>query len=135
MATTKIKPRPRVSRSVVRERERKLKASIRATASSEPWVEASVGYSDSAVDEKNEPVGIPYQIKGVYPVRGMVRCRGCERHVSPLYLTSSNHCQDCEYGSMSPLQLSRLQGSTSVVNMARLKASRRRGDETFKGGI
>lgn len=123
-----------VVRALVRDQERKLLAKIRSKACSEPWVWAQVKFSP-AVDEEGDALEILDYRAGQYPVPGMIQCRGCERWTPPQCIGSSGHCDDCRLGAMSKLQLSRLQGSTSTVNLAKVKCAIRRGATTNPGGV
>lgn len=128
------KKRPKVViPSVVRHLENQLKRKLRSKACSEPWVEAQVRYIP-AIDRDGNDFPVAEYRKGVYPVRGMIGCRGCERATPPQCIGSSGHCDDCRLGAMSPAQLAKLQGSTSVINMAKVKTAIRRG-KTATGGI
>lgn len=123
-----------VIRGVQKAKERRQKEQVRRKACSEPWVEqAFTAYP--AVDEEGKPLEVKELDKRKFPVWGQVQCRGCERFVPPIDLGSSGHCSDCRLGAMSKMQLSRLQGSASVINMARVKAAIRRGATTVQGGV
>lgn len=134
VASRKPNRRRVVVPGVVRALEDKLKRKLRSKACSEPWVEAQVRYVPCE-DKDGNPFAVGEYAKGVYPVRGMVQCRGCERWTPPNYVGSQGYCYDCQLGAMSPMQLSKLQGSTSTINLAKVKAAIRRGATVVSNGI
>ncbi len=67
--------------------------------------------------------------------RSLMRaCCICRRKTPPNYLTSRGACEDCVYCSMSSYALSQLPGSSSAINLAKLKASARYG-RSYGGGF
>ncbi len=68
------------------------------------------------------------------PATAMKVCRACHRDTPPQCIGSSGHCEDCKYGAMTPAQLAKLPGSSSAINLAKLKAAARCGRE-YRGGF
>ena len=99
---------------------------------SEPWVDAQVR-SFEDVDADGERIVYrffdPHAFPPGGPKTGMQRCRGCGRVTPPQNVGSSGHCDDCRYAGMSDSELARLPKSPGVIDMGRLKGSRRRGEE------
>ena len=129
----KAKRRRVVIPAVVRAEENRLKRKLRSRACSEPWVEAQLRYIQCE-DKDGNPFAVAEHRKGVYPVRGMGVCRGGERPTPPQCIGSSGHCDDCRLGAMSRIQLAKLQGSTSTINLAKVKAAIRRGESIIPSG-
>lgn len=105
-----------VRRQKLKQLERQKK-NLRRVTPSEAWV-------DDAWERDCEfpPGGISTLMR---------KCRGCERFTPPNCLSSSDHCEDCKLGKLSKFQLSLLQRSASVVDMARLKKNARAGKGYF----
>jgi hypothetical protein len=79
---------------------------------SQPWFEAKWQHG-----EQFPPGG---------DVTGMERCNCCRRYTPRPNIGSSGDCDDCRYAGMSPDQLDQLPSSPGVIDMGRLKSSRRR---------
>jgi hypothetical protein len=82
-------------------------------AASEYWIGEQFPY-DTHTNDKGESVSFHFHAPNLVP-SGQVRCRGCGHMTPPNVLTTSGHCPDCHYGSMSKDRLEMLPGSVSVA--------------------
>jgi hypothetical protein len=102
-------------RDEIKRRLKRERKNLRRDVPSQPWFDAKWENG-----EQFPPGG---------DVTRMERCTCCERYTPPNCIGSSGACDDCRYAAMSKGQLEHLPGSPgSVIDMARLNASRRRGE-------
>jgi hypothetical protein len=120
---------PDVRRTRLKALERQRRALSRRTPSStwrdDAWfhgAEFPPAWDHPRTHELTEP-----------PATAMICCRGCRRETPPNYISSSGHCEDCKLCAMSPGQLAHIHGSSSAINLAKLKASARGGRPYFGG--
>lgn len=99
---------------------------------SAPWIDASFF---ETLDHGPDGEAIVYCFHNADALpRGMVRCRRCGHATPPNCASARGVCLDCQYGAMSKMQLARMPGSASKVNLAKVKSAVRRG-ENPTGGI
>lgn len=109
------KTMPAHVRSEVKRRLERERKHLRRDVPSQPWFDAK-WYNG----ELFPPGG---------DVTRMERCTCCDRYTPPHNLGSSGACDDCRLAAMTFGQLENLPSSPGcVVDMARLNASRRRGE-------
>ena len=68
------------------------------------------------------------------PASAMGCCNVCGRYSPPNYISSSGACEDCKLAAMSPHAISLLPGSSSAINLAKMRAAARAGRQ-YHGGF
>jgi hypothetical protein len=115
-----------------RRRLKRVRIGLMRIVCSEAWFDANWFGCQMIVGDACKRVAAPYPPGGDESL--MVCCKRCNRATPPQCVSSSGHCDDCRLCLMSPEQIERLPGSTSSINLARLKSSIRRGEQ-YRGGF
>lgn len=105
---------------------------------SEPWLDALFPTFED-VSPDGEPITYYFHSAGGSPRNpvpsGFVRCKGCGHNNPPQCVGSSGHCDDCRFGAMTAAQIAGLPGSTSSIDIKRLRAARRVNGVPYTGGL
>lgn len=112
---------PKHDREEIKLRLNREEKNLRRDVPSEPWFDAK-WYGG----EQFPPGG---------DVTGMERCRCCDHYMPPNCMSARGVCLDCQYAGLSRMVLETLPSSHSSVNLAKLKASRKKFGNPYAGGL